>query len=179
LAVFVGGFVIANLETRTHDRSTVSRDTIIKVHDVGLENVSSDDPQLLQIITYVVLSRVYMESNGVGILRRKRRVGNVVSDLDLGDDTALTDVHGCNVGELRVLVADAAIVLNSASTVGRGDKRSSKVLIRSQVHGEPLVRVGKIQLAGTTLGLRDQGWCDKEVVSNHVLAASEPLVLTC
>jgi hypothetical protein len=38
------------------------------------------------VMTYIVLSGIHVQSDGVGVLRGQRRVGNVVPDLHLGDD---------------------------------------------------------------------------------------------
>jgi hypothetical protein len=117
-----------------------------------------------------------VESDGVGILSRKRRIGNVASDLDLGNDTTLTDVHGSDVGDLSIISADAAVVLDVISSVGGFVQRNTEI-VRSKVHGEPLVGVGEIEPAGGAILFLQKGGGDEEIVANHVLAASVPLVL--
>lgn len=117
-----------------------------------------------------------MESDRVRILSRKRRIGNVVSNLDLGDDTTLTDVHGSDVRDLSIISADAAVVLDVISSVGGFVERNTEI-VGSKVHGEPLVGVGEIEPTGGAILFLQKGGGDEEIVAYHVLAASVPLVL--
>ena len=119
-----------------------------------------------------------MKSDRVRILSRKGRIRNVVSDLDLGDDTTLTDVHGSDVRDLIIISANSAVVLNVISSVGGFVERNTEI-VGSKVHGEPLVGVGQVEPASGAILFLLKGGSNEEVVTNHVLAASVPLVLRC
>jgi len=67
--------------------STISRDSVVKIHVIRLWMVSCKLLQIRHCIAYAVFSWIHVESNRIRGLLGQRWVWNIVSDLDLGNDS--------------------------------------------------------------------------------------------
>lgn len=87
-AVLASRLRIPNLQPRDRCRwGTLSGDAVVEVHFVLLYRIRQlTGATAAWMETYLLLPWVDMQGDRIGWLLSERRVGNVVSDLDLGND---------------------------------------------------------------------------------------------
>lgn len=62
------------------------------------------------------------------------------------DLDTFTDVDGTGIRNLSVLVTDETVVGESTTTINLLQESDAERIIRAQVHGEPFIRIGKVDL---------------------------------